>query len=146
MISFLKTCLKGFLTIILSPLWAGVFALSLVAGVILFIYSGIKCLIGLITRRSHGIYDTVYDKKAKEILSNPNFNYVQPQQPVPPQPYANYPMPYNGYPPQGYPVQPPYQGQPPVYPPQQPNYPPQQQQYQNQAPTANPYNKEEDDE
>ncbi|HBD05832.1 MAG TPA: hypothetical protein DCY93_00280 [Firmicutes bacterium] len=144
MISFLKTCLKGFLTIILSPLWVSIFALSLVAGVILFVYSGIKCLIGLVTHRSHGIYDTVYDKRAKEILSNPNFNYAQPQPPVQPQPqpYANYPAPnYNGYPPQGYPTQPPYPQQPP-YPPQQPGYPPQ---YQNPFPGQQSYGKKEDE-
>lgn len=142
MIAFLKTCLKGFLTIILSPLWLAAFALAIVFGLVLFIYTLIRTIISLITRKPHGIYDTEYDKRAKEILSNPAFNPVvgvaptYNPNPVPTQ-MPNYPpqqMPY--YPP------PPYQGQYPQNPQTPPNYYPPQ--YPSQYPPRGKNSEEEE--
>lgn len=124
MIAFLKTCLKGFLTIILSPLWLAAFALAIVFGLVLFVYSLIRYIVSLISKKPHGIYDTEYDKRAKEILSNPNFNPVVG-------PAANFnqmPVQMPNYPPQQMPYYPPppYQGQYPQNPQTPPNYYPPQ--------------------
>lgn len=116
MISFLKTCLRGFLTVILSPLWLLFFVLYIIYSIILFIYTGIKNLINMILHRSHKIYDTDYDKRAAEILQNASIGIgPQMQAPVYQQPI------FGSY--QQQPIQ------PPVYP--QQNYP---QQMQNQYP------------
>lgn len=126
MVSFLKTCLRGFLTVILSPFWVLLFLLYFVYGIVLFIYTGIKSLINMIMHKDHGIYDTIYDKKAQEILSNPNLSqpYYPQQMPVQQPIYQNYQQPYNPMPGQMYPPYPPYQQQYP-YVNNQPNVNPQ---------------------
>lgn len=113
MIAFLKTCGRGFIVIISSPLWLAFFALYIVYSFILFFYVGIKGFIKLFTSH-HLTIETDYDRKAKAILSNPSFNPpppsrtdIYPQTPVrqpyyPPQPPAYQPPPYQGqspYPP-----------------------------------------------
>ncbi len=110
MVSFLKTCLKGLLTIILSPLWITYFALSICWSIIVFFVTCFQNLIALIGKKSHGIYDTEYDKKAEQILRNPNFNPMTGNISVPPY-QANYQIPpYNFVPPyyNGTPYVPPY--------------------------------------
>lgn len=139
MISFLKTCGRGCLVIISSPLWLLLFASYVVYGLLLFIYLAVKGFVRLFSTKKLTL-ETEYDIKAREILSNPSFDPrtgtvqsrpdifpgptpVQPQ----PRPYYQNPQAYQPqYPPQynpgpnypGYPQNSPY-GQPPHY--SQPN-------------------------
>lgn len=112
MIAFLKTCLKGLIVIITSPLWAAFFVLAAVYALILFFCMAITNLLRVITRKGGGIYNTSYDKKAKEILSNPGFNPMtgSAQPAYPPMGYqgpanqfqGQYYPPAGGYPPPQY--------------------------------------------
>lgn len=74
MLSFLKTCGRGFIVIISSPLWLLFFALYIVYGLMLFIYMVIKAIVKLFSK-NHLTIETEYDKKAKIILSNPSFDF-----------------------------------------------------------------------
>lgn len=74
MLSFLKTCGRGFIVIISSPLWLLFFALYIVYGLVLFIYMVIKAIVKLFSK-NHLTIETEYDKKAKIILSNPSFDF-----------------------------------------------------------------------
>lgn len=74
MLSFLKTCGRGFIVIISSPLWLLFFALYIVYGLILFIYMAIKAIVKLFSK-NHLTIETEYDRKAKIILSNPSFDF-----------------------------------------------------------------------
>lgn len=102
MISFLKTCGRGCIVIISSPLWLLFFAMYIVYGLFLFIYMVIKAIVKLFTKE-HLSLETEYDRKAKIILSNPSFDFrygttnaqdIYPrQQNIYQQPFAQAPYP-----------------------------------------------------
>ena len=147
--SFFKTCGKGLLTIVSSPLWILLFAIYVVYGLLLMVFSPIRVLISLLRHKKYTI-KTDYDRIAQQIIDeggvkNNNATVINPQpvyQAPQPQPvYQNQQTFYN-QPNFNQPPYPPNYSYPPnnQYP--QNNYPqntqiPQNNQYPNQQ--YNPY-------
>ena len=131
--SFFKTCGKGLLAIVSSPLWILLFAIYVVYGLLLMVFSPIRVLISLLRHKKYTI-KTDYDRMAQKIIDeggvkNNNAPVINPQpvyQAPQPQPvYQNQQTYYN---------QPNY-NQPP-YPPNY-SYPPSNQYPQNNYPQNN---------
>ena len=147
--SFFKTCGKGLLAIVSSPLWILLFAIYVVYGLLLMVFSPIRVLISLLRHKKYTI-KTDYDRMAQKIIDeggvkNNNAPVINPQpvyQAPQPQPvYQNQQTFYN-QPNFNQPPYPPNYSYPPnnQYP--QNNYPqntqiPQNNQYPNQQ--YNPY-------
>ena len=147
--SFFKTCGKGLLAIVSSPLWILLFAIYVVYGLLLIVFSPIRVLISLLRHKKYTI-KTDYDRMAQKIIDeggvkNNNAPVINPQpvyQAPQPQPvYQNQQTFYN-QPNFNQPPYPPNYSYPPnnQYP--QNNYPqntqiPQNNQYPNQQ--YNPY-------
>lgn len=112
MLSFLKTCGRGFLVIVSSPLWLLYFALYTVYGLLLFVFFGLRVFISLFSKNRLQT-ETDFDRKAKAILSNPNFDPRTGVVVSRPDIYPQAPRPY--YPPN--PQHPPYNSQRPIQPP-----------------------------
>ena len=131
--SFFKTCGKGLLAIVSSPLWILLFAIYVVYGLLLMVFSPIRVLISLLRHKKYTI-KTDYDRMAQKIIDeggvkNNNAPVINPQpvyQAPQPQPvYQNQQTFYN----QPNFNQPPY---PPNY-----SYPPNNQYPQNNYPQNN---------
>ena len=147
--SFFKTCGKGLLAIVSSPLWILLFAIYVVYGLLLMVFSPFRALISLLKHKKYTI-KTDYDRIAQKIIDeggvkNNNAPVINPQpvyQAPQPQPvYQNQQTFYN-QPNFNQPPYPPNYSYPPnnQYP--QNNYPqntqiPQNNQYPNQQ--YNPY-------
>lgn len=147
--SFFKTCGKGLLAIVSSPLWILLFAIYVVYGLLLMVFSPIRVLISLLRHKKYTI-KTDYDRMAQKIIdeggvknNNAPSNNPQPvyQAPQPQPVYQNQQTFYN-QPNFNQPPYPPNYSYPPnnQYP--QNNYPqntqiPQNNQYPNQQ--YNPY-------
>ena len=147
--SFFKTCGKGLLAIVSSPLWILLFAIYVVYGLLLMVFSPLRVLVSLLKHKKYTI-KTDYDRIAQKIIDeggvkNNNAPVINPQpvyQAPQPQPvYQNQQTFYN-QPNFNQPPYPPNYSYPPnnQYP--QNNYPqntqiPQNNQYPNQQ--YNPY-------
>ena len=147
--SFFKTCGKGLLTIVSSPLWILLFAIYVVYGLLLMVFSPIRVLISLLRHKKYTI-KTDYDRMAQKIIDeggvkNNNAPVINPQpvyQAPQPQPVYQNQQTYYNQPNYNQPPYPPNYSYPPnnQYP--QNNYPqntqiPQNNQYPNQQ--YNPY-------
>ena len=147
--SFFKTCGKGLLAIVSSPLWILLFAIYVVYELLLMVFSPIRVLMSLLRHKKYTL-KTDYDRIAQQIIDeggvkNNNAPVINPQpvyQAPQPQPvYQNQQTFYN-QPNFNQPPYPPNYSYPPnnQYP--QNNYPqntqiPQNNQYPNQQ--YNPY-------
>lgn len=147
--SFFKTCGKGLLAIVSSPLWILLFAIYVVYGLLLMVFSPIRVLISLLRHKKYTI-KTDYDRMAQKIIDeggvkNNNAPVINPQpvyQAPQPQPVYQNQQTYYNQPNYNQPPYPPNYSYPPnnQYP--QNNYPqntqiPQNNQYPNQQ--YNPY-------
>ena len=147
--SFFKTCGKGLLAIVSSPLWILLFAIYVVYGLLLMVFSPIRVLISLLRHKKYTI-KTEYDRLAQQIIDeggvkNNNAPVINPQpvyQAPQPQPVYQNQQTYYNQPNYNQPPYPPNYSYPPnnQYP--QNNYPqntqiPQNNQYPNQQ--YNPY-------
>ena len=65
--SFFKTCGKGLLAIVSSPLWILLFAIYVVYGLLLMVFSPIRVLISLLKHKKYTI-KTDYDRIAQQII------------------------------------------------------------------------------
>ncbi len=68
---FFRRCGIGLLTIISSPLWLAYFALYIIAGIFLLVFTPLRLLIGLFTRHPLKI-KSEYDRKAEAVLKGNN--------------------------------------------------------------------------
>ena len=147
--SFFKTCGKGLLAIVSSPLWILLFAIYVVYGLLLMVFSPLRVLISLLKHKKYTI-KTEYDRMAQQIIDeggakNNNAPVINPQpvyQAPQPQPVYQNQQTYYNQPNYNQPPYPPNYSYPPnnQYP--QNNYPqntqiPQNNQYPNQQ--YNPY-------
>ena len=147
--SFFTTCAKGLLAILSSPLWILLFAIYVVYGLLLMVFSPIRVLISLLRHKKYTI-KTDYDRMAQKIIDeggvkNNNAPVINPQpvyQAPQPQPVYQNQQTYYNQPNYNQPPYPPNYSYPPnnQYP--QNNYPqntqiPQNNQYPNQQ--YNPY-------
>ena len=143
--SFFKTCGKGLLAIVSSPLWILLFAIYVVYGLLLMVFSPIRVLISLLRHKKYTI-KTDYDRMAQKIIDeggeknnapviNPQPVYQAPQ----PQPVYQNQQTYYNQPNYNQPPYPPNYSYPPnnQYP--QNNYPQNNYPQNNQIPQNNQY-------
>ena len=143
--SFFKTCGKGLLAIVSSPLWILLFAIYVVYGLLLMVFSPLRVLISLLKHKKYTI-KTDYDRIAQQIIdeggvknnapsNNPQPVYQAPQ----PQPVYQNQQTYYNQPNYNQPPYPPNYSYPPSNQYPQNNYPQNNYPQNNQIPQNNQY-------
>ena len=130
--SFFKTCGKGLLAIVSSPLWILLFAIYVVYGLLLMVFSPFRVLISLLKHKKYTI-KTEYDRMAQQIIDEGGVK--NNNAPINPQPVYQAPQPQPVYQNQQTYYNQPNYNQPP-YPPNY-SYPPSNQYHQNNYPQNN---------